>query len=224
MNLDRTWYTLDMFDHLEELLLSLATAMPLPVFAAVSSAIEEIVAPIPSGPVMLVMGSLAQIQGYSLLMLLGLSLAATAGKLVGALVVYFVADKAEDLLAGRFAKFFGVTHAQIESFGARFGNGWKDYVLLTLLRTLPFVPSVVVSFGAGALKIPLRLFIVATIIGSILRDSFFLYLGYAGIGAADKILAYFSTVESFLQVVIVLGVMGTLGFLFYVHYKKTHKK
>lgn len=213
-----------MFDHLEELLLSLATAMPLPVFAAVSSAIEEIVAPIPSGPVMLVMGSLAQIQGYSLLMLLGLSLAATAGKLVGALVVYFVADKAEDLLAGRFAKFFGVTHAQIESFGARFGNGWKDYVLLTLLRTLPFVPSVVVSFGAGALKIPLRLFIVATIIGSILRDSFFLYLGYAGIGAADKILAYFSTVESFLQVVIVLGVMGTLGFLFYVHYKKTHKK
>ena len=213
-----------MFDHLEELLLSLATAMPLPVFAAVSSAIEEIVAPIPSGPVMLVMGSLAQIQGYSLLMLLGLSLAATAGKLVGALVVYFVADKAEDLLAGRFAKFFGVTHAQIESFGARFGNGWKDYVLLTLLRTLPFVPSVVVSFGAGALKIPLRLFIVATIIGSILRDSFFLYLGYSGIGAADKILAYFSTVESFLQVVIVLGVMGTLGFLFYVHYKKTHKK
>lgn len=213
-----------MFDHLEELLLSFATAMPLPVFAAVSSAIEEIIAPIPSGPVMLVMGSLAQIQGYSLWMLFGLSIAATAGKLVGALVVYFVADKAEDLLAGRFAKFFGVTHAQIESFGARFGNGWKDYILLTLLRTLPFVPSVVVSFGAGALKIPLRLFIVATVIGSILRDSFFLYLGYAGIGAADDILAYFSTIESFFQVAIVLGVLGALGFLFYTQYKKTHKK
>jgi len=213
-----------MFHQLEVLLLSLATAMPLPVFAAISSALEEIVAPIPSGPVMLVMGSLAQIQGYSLWMLFGLSLAATIGKLVGALVVYVVADKAEDLLSGRFAKFFGVTHAQIESFGARFGNGWKDYVLLTLLRTLPFVPSVVVSFGAGALKIPLRLFIVATVIGSILRDSFFLYLGYAGVGAADEILAHFSTVESFVQVAIVLGVIGALGFLFYTHYKKTHTK
>lgn len=213
-----------MFQHLEELMLSFATAMPLPVFAAVSSAIEEVVAPIPSGPVMLVMGSLAQLQGYTLWMLFGLSIAATVGKLVGALVVYFVADKAEDLLAGKFAKFFGVTHTQIESFGARLGNGWKDYVLLTLLRTLPFVPSVVVSFGAGALKIPLRLFIIATVIGSILRDSFFLYLGYAGIEAADEILAHFSTVESFLQVAIVLGVIGALGFLFYVHYKKTHKK
>lgn len=213
-----------MFDHLEALLLSLATTMPLPLFAGVSSAIEEIVAPIPSGPVMLVMGSLAQIQGYTLWMLFGLSIAAAIGKLVGALVVYFVADKAEDLLSGRFAKFFGVTHAQIESFGTRFGNGWKDYVLLTLLRTLPFIPSVVVSFGAGALKIPLRLFIFATIIGSVLRDSFFLYLGYAGIGAADEILAYFSTVESFFQVAIVLGVLGALGFLFYTHHKKTHMK
>lgn len=217
-------YTLDMFQYLEEFILSLATAMPLPVFAAVSSAIEEVVAPIPSGPVMLVMGSLAQIQGYTLWMLLGLSIAATIGKLVGALVVYVIADKTEDLLSGRFAKFFGVTHAQIESFGARLGNGWKDYLLLTLLRTLPFVPSVVVSFGAGALKIPLRLFIIATIVGSILRDIFFLYLGYAGIGAADEILAYFSTIESFLQVAIVLGVLGTLGFLFYAHYKKTHTK
>ncbi len=213
-----------MFDYLEELLLSFATAMPLPIFAAVSSAIEEIIAPIPSGPVMLVMGSLAQIQGYTLWMLFGLSIVATAGKLVGALVVYFVADKAEDLLAGKFAKFFGVTHAQIESFGARFGHGWKDYVLLTLLRTLPFVPSVVLSFGAGALKIPLRLFIVATVIGSILRDIFFLYLGYAGIAATGDILGYFSTLESFFQVAIVLGVVGALGFLFYVHYKKTHKK
>lgn len=213
-----------MFQYLEEFVLSLATAMPLPVFAAVSSAIEEVVAPIPSGPVMLVMGSLAQIQGYTLWMLLGLSIAATIGKLVGALVVYAIADKTEDLLSGRFAKFFGVTHAQIESFGARLGNGWKDYLLLTLLRTLPFVPSIVVSFGAGALKIPLRLFIITTIVGSILRDIFFLYLGYAGIGAADEILAYFSTIESFLQVAIILGVLGALGFLFYAHYKKTHTK
>jgi len=213
-----------MIDHLEELLLSLATAMPLPLFAAVSSFVEEIVAPIPSGPVMLVMGSLAEIQGYTLWMLFALSLAATIGKLAGSLVVYVIADKTEDVLSGRFAKFFGVTHAQIESFGARLGNGWKDYLLLTLLRTLPFVPSVVVSFGAGVLKVPLRIFIVTTIIGSILRDSFFLYLGYAGIGAADEILAYFSTIESYFQVALVVAVGIALAALFYVRYRKTHSR
>ena len=81
-----------MFAHLETVLLSFATVMPLPLFAALSSFIEEIVAPIPSGPVMLVMGSLAQVQGYSLLMLFGLVLVATAGKLAGSLVVYAIAD------------------------------------------------------------------------------------------------------------------------------------
>jgi len=211
-----------MFDYLETLILSFATVIPLPLFAALSSFAEEIIAPIPSGPVMLVMGTLASVQGYSLWMLFALSLAATAGKLAGALVVYVVADKTEDVLAGRFAKFFGITHAQIESFGARLGNGWRDYVLLTILRTLPFIPSVIISFGAGALKVRLRLFIVATIIGSILRDSFFLYLGYKGLPYAEDLLARFSTVESFLQIAIVCGVGIALALLFYVRYRKTH--
>lgn len=209
-----------MFEHLEELILSFATLMPLPLFAALSSFAEEILAPIPSGPVILVMGTLAQVQGYSLVALFGLSIAATFGKLLGALVVYVIADKTEDVLTGRFAKFFGITHAQIESFGNRLGNGWKDYALLTLLRTLPFVPSVVVSFGAGALKIPLRLFIVATVIGSILRDSFFLYLGYAGIGAAEQLLEQFSTIETILQVTIAAGVVIALLALLYLRFVK----
>lgn len=210
-----------MFAYLEAQVLSLATLLPLPVFAAVSSFIEEIVAPIPSGPVMLVMGSLAQVQGYSLMMVFGLVLAATAGKLFGALVVYVIADKAEDILLGRFARFFGVTHTQIEAFGARLGRGWRDYVLLTILRTLPFVPSVVVSFGAGALKIPLRLFIVATIIGTILRDSFFLYLGYAGIGAAEGLIERFSTIESLLQVLIAVVLVIAFFVLVYLRFVRT---
>lgn len=214
-----------MFAYLEELVLSFASLMPLPIFAAVSSFVEEIVAPIPSGPVMLVMGSLAQVQEYSLVMLFGLALVATFGKLLGALVVYVIADKTEDILLSRFAKFFGVTHAQIESFGARLGKGWRDYVLLTILRTLPFVPSVVVSFGAGALKIPLRLFIVTTIIGTILRDSFFLYLGYAGIGAAEELLNRFSTIESVLQMLIASMLVVAFATLVYLRFiRKSENK
>ncbi len=211
-----------MFHQLEAIILSYAEILPLPLFAAISSFAEEIIAPIPSGPVMLVMGSLAQLQGYDLLGLAFLTLCAAIGKLIGSLVVYTIADKAEDILSGRFAKFIGVTHAQIEGFGKRLGNGWKDYVLLTVFRMLPFVPSAVISIGAGVLKVPLRLYIISTFIGSILRDAAFIYVGYIGLTGAEQILSKFDTVESILQILIVLGVGTGLGIYAY-HYHAGRK-
>lgn len=192
-----------MFHQIEALILSYAPMLPLPAFAALASFAEEIVAPIPSGPVMLVTGTLAQVQGYTLPLLFGLALIAAIGKLAGSLVVYFIADKAEDVFATRFAKFVGVSHEELERFGAKLGNGWKDYFLLTLLRTLPFVPSVVISFGAGVLKVRLKLFIFATFVGSILRDFIFLYAGFAGLAYAERLMEQFSTLESIGQVAIV---------------------
>lgn len=202
-----------MFHQLEVWLLSFADTLPLPLFAALASFTEEIIAPIPSGPVMLVTGSIASIQGYSLPLLALLALVAAAGKLLGSLVVYFVADKAEDVITVRFAKFLGITHAQIESFGKRLGNGWKDYAALTLLRSLPFVPSAVVSFGAGALKVRLRVFIVATVIGSILRDFTFLYFGYIGFGAAEELLARFSSWEDLFIGALAVALFGLFLYL-----------
>lgn len=213
-----------MFHYLEELLLSYAEVVPLPAFAALASFAEEIVAPIPSGPVMLVMGSIANVQGYSLVMLAGLAVIAAAGKLAGSLVVYMIADKAEDVLSGRFSKFIGISHAQIESFGARMGNGLKDYALLTLLRTLPFVPSAVISAGSGILKVPLRVFVVATFIGSILRDALFLYAGYVGLAAAESLLARFSALESAVLALIVVSVLGGLAYLYWRRRKKASRR
>lgn len=212
-----------MFHTLEALVISLADILPLPLFAAVSSFVEEIVAPIPSGPVMLVMGSLAQIQGYTLLMLAGLTVVAAFGKLLGALVVYVIADKAEDVLAGRLGSLIGITHTQIESFGARLGNGWKDYVLLTVLRMVPFVPSAVISAGSGVLKVPLRLYIFATLLGSIVRDAFFLYAGYAGLEIAGTLLVRFKAIETLVLGGVVLGVLGILGYLYIQHKKRKNR-
>lgn len=208
-----------MFSHLEELALSYAAVMPLPLFAAAISFLEEIIAPIPSGPVMLVIGSLSQIQGYAVPGLIVLVFCAVLGKLAGALVVYTIADKAEDVIATKFVRFIGVSHAQIEAFGARFTGDWKDYLILTTLRTLPFMPSVVLSVGSGILKIRLRVFIVATFIGSILRDAFFIYLGYTGVPAAESIIARFGTIESLLQVVIAIALIIALAYSV-LHYRK----
>lgn len=209
-----------MFDQLEAYLLSFSDILPLPVFAALASFTEEIIAPIPSGAVMLVTGTVASLEGYSLPMLFLLAGVAATGKLLGSLVVYLIADKAEDLITVRFAKFLGITHAQIENFGKRLGNGWKDYVILTVLRTLPFVPSALISFGAGALKVPLRVFIVATLIGSIARDITFLYFGYIGFDAAETLLEHFSTGETVVLGILALAVIGIFIYLCYRWFKR----
>jgi membrane protein DedA with SNARE-associated domain len=213
-----------MFDRLESLLLSYAETVPLLLFAPVASFAEEIIAPIPSGPVMLVMGSVAAVQGYSLPFLAVVAVAAALGKLAGGLVVYWIADKLEDAFSDKFAKFLGVSHKDIESFGARFGNGWKDYVLLAVLRTLPFVPSALISFGAGALKLRLRLFITATLIGSILRDAFFLYFGYIGLEAAEAILARFSALETVVIAAVGIAVPALALYLYLRHRRKKLKR
>lgn len=213
-----------MFSRLEELLLSSAEALPLPAFAALSSFLEEVIAPIPSGPVMLVTGSLAQMQDYTLLLLFMLAGVAAVGKLAGALVVYTIADKAEDVFSGRFGKFFGVSSADLERLGARLGNGPRDYLIFTVLRALPIIPSVVLSLGGGALKIPLPLFITATLIGSIIRDAFFLYIGYVGYQEAQVFLDYLDHIES----AVLYGTAGAVAaiaiLLFFWHRRRSRRR
>lgn len=169
-----------LFIQLESFLISLAEKLPLEIFVVVGSFVEEVIAPIPSPTVMIVSGSAAQIQGYALYMLIILALLGALGKVLGALLVYFISDKAENIVMHKCEKFFNVTHADVEKLGSKLGNGTRDYVLLTFLRALPFIPSVVLSVGAGLLKIPLPLFIMSTFLGTVIRDGVYLYAGYIG--------------------------------------------
>ncbi len=211
-----------MFTALETALLSFAHSMPLPLFAFVASFVEEVIAPIPSGAVLLLIGSLAQLQSYTVPALIVLALVATFGKLFGALLIYVIADKAEDVVMARFSHFLSIKHEDLEKFGERFGNGWKDYLLLTLLRALPIVPSAVVSAGAGVLRIPMRLFIFATVVGSFVRDSIFIGIGYGGFVTAALLLDNLSGYESALQIGVSIG-LG-LALVTYIYLRKRRTK
>ncbi len=202
-----------MFSYLEATTLAWAHAMPLTVFAAVASFVEEIIAPIPSPTVMITAGSLAKLQGHALEFLLLLAILGAVGKVFGALVLYVVSDKMEDIIMNKFARFFGITHEQIESFGKRLSGGWKDYVVLTLLRSLPMVPSSLLSIGCGVLKIPLPLFITTTFLGTIVRDGFYLYVGFIGMTAIGVFLAEFATIESLIQygAILIVGLLAVYG-------------
>lgn len=205
-----------MFLYLEQIVLSWVTLMPLPIFAPVASLIEEAIPPIPSPAITIVVGSVAQIQGYTIMGIIVLIFLAAIGKTIGASFVYFVSDKVENfIMNGRVAKFVGVTHEEIENFGERLGKGWRDYFLLIFLRALPIVPSIIVSIGSGLLKINFKLFAVTTFVGSLIRGAIYVYIGYVGAEIFSSFVKKTASIESLVQVVVVLIFVLALGYLYY---------
>jgi len=204
-----------MFTYFEQILISYANSFPLEVFSFVISFFDEVIPPIPSPSVMLITGSLAQVQGYIIPGLILLAMLGGLGKTFGAGVVYFVVDKVEDIFSSKIGKFLGISHEQIESFGARLSGGPKDYIIMTVLRAIPIVPSTLISIGSGLLKINFKLFVVSTFIGSVIRDFIYLYFGYVGTTVALSFVKKTADVESFVEIGVVLCLVLLLGFLYY---------
>ncbi len=211
-------YTTYMFSALESALIGYIDAVPLEVFVFVASIVEEVIAPIPSPTVMVLSGTFAQAQEYALMSLIPLAIIGAIGKTLGALTVYAISHKVEHIFVGKFGKFFNVSHSDIAAFGSKLTGGMRDYVLLTFLRALPIMPSVVMSVGGGVLKIPLPLFIVSTFFGTIIRDGFYLYAGYVGAKAFVAIISQSTHVETVIEVGIALCILG------FVLYKKFYTK
>lgn len=166
----------------EQLVRLLADRLPLDWFVFVGSFIEEVISPIPSLLIMGTAGTIAMVQHRPLIFLFWLAVFGNTGKTLGAWVYYFVGDQLEDVIVRRFGKYFGVTHTQIEGIGKRFtGHHLRDGGFLFLLRFFPFIPTTPVSIGCGIVKMDIRVFLLATYLGNILKDIAYLYAGYYGV-------------------------------------------
>ncbi len=210
-----------MFVQLEESLIALAHVIPLEMFVLVASFVEEIVAPIPSPTVMLVAGSFAQAQGYTLYALIILVVVGALGKTVGALIVYMISSKAEDVVLRTFGKFFGVTEADIAHLHSMLQNNVRDYALLTALRALPIMPSVLLSVGSGVLKVPLNLFIFSTFFGTLFRDGVYLYVGYVGTELLMTFVETGTDIESYIEYGTALVVL--VGIIYFLYRRRRTK-
>lgn len=201
----------------------LSEVIPVELFVLIGSLIEEIVAPIPSPFVMTLAGSLAKLQGQGWIYILWLSALGAVGKTAGAWVLYIVADKLEDLFAGKVGKLLGFSHKELEDIGKRLNGGWKDNVVLFVLRALPIMPSAPVSLACGVIKINMRTYISSTFFGTMVRNLLYLYLGYAGVSNYKNIIDGFEGVESIIQIVIFLTIGIVIG-LVYLQRHRSKKK
>lgn len=204
-----------MFSGLEEKMLSLINILPLEIFVFIASFIEEVFAPIPSMAVLLTTGSFASIQNYTLLELIPLVFIATLGKTIGAIIVYYLSGKFGEIIITKFGDIFDVSHEKIKYFGSKITGTTKDYFLLITLRALPIIPSSVVSVGCGVMKIEFKIYIITTFIGTILRDSIFLYIGFTGTELLASFANKSASTESLIQTIVLAMVLAGLIYLYF---------
>lgn len=201
-----------MFEQFVTYLETLAQVIPLTIFSFVGSFIEEVVAPIPSPFVMTGAGSIASSQHQVVVYLLLLAVIGAAGKTLGGLLIYWVADKGEDIVLTKFGKFIGVSHKEVETIGKYLNHGWRDDIVLFIIRALPILPSGPVSAVCGLIKLNLRTFITATFLGSIVRNLFFLYIGYEGLSILSS---GFDQAENIGKIIFLVVALAGLVFVIY---------
>ncbi len=204
------WLTLS-----ETWLIGLTEVVPISWFVVVGAAIEEIIAPIPSPLVMTAAGSLAQAQGKTLISLAFLSLIGAVIKTVASWLVYFVADKAEDVVVGKWGKYLGVSKGEVEMIGRYFNGGVKDTLMVFLARAIPIMPTAPVSVVCGIIKIDIKAYLLGTLCGTVVRNLIYLSIGYIGLSSAEALLHGLNSMESLVQVVLAAVAVTTVLLLYY---------
>lgn len=198
---------------------SLADHVPVEIFVALGAFTEELIAPIPSPIVMTLAGTISLTQEKPLVFLFWLALIGAIAKTIGCYFLYIIADKLEDVVVGKFGKFFGISHKEIERLGHHFNGGLRDDIIIFLARAIPIVPTAPVSLLCGVIKVRLRTYLVSSFLGTLPRNLFYLYLGYAGLASVETILEQFDNVETVVTVLLAMIVGGAFALIWYAKNK-----
>lgn len=211
-----------MTDWLQHLFTTYASMVPIEILVFIASFVEEVIPPIPAFPLTILAGSVAGIQGYTLVGLLLVAIVGALGKTIGAVIVYLATKRIENVVIEKYGKYLKITEADLTQFGARLGNGKMDYFILTTLRAIPIIPSVLTTVGSAIIHVPLHLYTICTFIGTIIRYSLYLYAGYIGNNVLQELLAKLET-GTLGNILIVLTFFAILGFIIYLYFTRSQK-
>lgn len=201
------------FHQIEFIVKSYANALPLDVFAFFGSFIEEIIPPIPAALIMTTAGVSALAQQRTWIFLIWVAVVGSMGKAIASWIFYVLGDKFEDIVVGKFGKFVGIRHQDVESLGKRFSGGWSDALLLFLFRSIPVFPSVSVSIVCGIIRLNIRTFITATFLGTIVKNLIYLYAGYGGMRALGFFIRKIHHINFWFGIVFVIASLGLIYWL-----------
>jgi len=186
--------------------------------------IEQIIVPIPSPLIIMGAGAILIPPGLSIpnaflrifwTIVLPGAIASTLGSYIGYLISYY-GGKA---LVLRLQRFLGVDWGEIGNLEKRF-QGKKEAIAIFFSRAIPVFPISLVSIFAGLLRVPLKPFTVYTFLGSIFRCLFLAFVGW-WIGATyEKVATRLNSAETFVSILMLIGMIGVLAYLYYRLRKK----
>ena len=189
--------------------MQIISQIPVELIVFFGSIVEEIFPPLPSPLILIITKMATYNQKFSVLYMLLIIGMAAFGKTIGSFFLYFLADKTEDFIIGRFGKWFSISHRDVENIGKRFTGSWKDTIVLIFLRAIPIIPTTPVSLVCGIIKLNIRTYLISTFIGSLTRIFLILYLGVT----VYRSLA--TGVENTAKVLLIFIVVSLIGWLYY---------
>lgn len=148
----------------------------------VSSVLEEIVVIIPSVLVQAGAG-LFLLSGVPIgwesigKLIVWVALPSALGVAVGSLLIYALAYYGGRPALRRFGKYFFLSEYKLESARADIVSRPSTIYFITILRFVPLFPNSIITACAGLLRIPLKQYMISTIVGIFVRA---LYLGAIG--------------------------------------------
>jgi len=189
------------------------------LFIFIGTFVEELLSPIPSFLVLIPTGAAAEARHAGIAYLLLLMVLSACGRIIAALILYWLADKFEDKLLANGRRFFGVSHAEVERVGQKLGKKRKrDWIILFLMNAVPIFPTAALSVTCGFLKVRMRLFIFCTFFGTMINSLIYMLIGYGGFKAATAL----NGLELASQ--IVLGIMLMTGAIWLVRSRRRRTK
>ncbi len=175
-------------------------------------AIENIFPPIPSEVILTFGGFMTT---YSNMQVWGVILAATAGSVLGAIVLYGVGrllspQRLEHWLEGKIGRLLHFKKGDVTKACGWFEKRGKSTVLFC--RCIPIVRSLI-SIPAGMAKMNMGLFLLFTTIGSFVWNIILVYFGVFAGASWESILDYMSTYSHItLAVLVIIALICTVIF------------
>ena len=160
--------------------------------------IENLFPPIPSEVILTLAGFLTI---DSKMTILGVIIMSSIGSLMGAIILYLLGRL---LSIDKLTKILSKFRIKIEDINK--AENWfieKGYITVLICRCIPLVRSLI-SIPAGTSKMPFKLFLFYTLIGSLIWNTTLILIGvYTGLNK-DYILNYFNNITNIMLITVML--------------------
>jgi membrane protein DedA with SNARE-associated domain len=186
--------------------------------------IEQIIIPIPSPLITMAGGFLLVAKEQPLLSALGeiffkITLPYSVAAVLGLGIVYFIAYFGGKPLIEKFHRLIGFSWQDVEYLQKKFKGTKQDDLLVFILRAIPVIPISIISGVAGAIRMPIVDFYLASALGVLVRSFILGFIGWQVGEAYESMAQGLDQISDVLTIVIAAAIFGFLVW----GYKKRNK-